>query len=391
MPELGNFVRVYATDQKIIGDTASAELLDSASKEPVSRQIGDNLVAAFPIKDFSGSTKGVFVFVRNVGDLLDKSHVLTYSLIIAGNLQGGLYSFNWRIFHSLLIHNSQIHQPDRQRPAARLRQRGQRLHVASASSKISSSSQTLAHGAQEQSAAHKETLAKLEEIAGSIGTAANLTMGADKMMKENIRKSSVTLKTIVELSHEMAKVEKDSDEIIKVIKNIDEIAFQTNLLALNAAVEAARAGEAGSGFAVVAGEVRELAMRAAQASRSTQELLEGTVSRVRASALSIRDMSEQFEGIVETATLMGEKTFAITKATEEISQASVQITEAAHESVRATEITVTSSEESAASAEKLSFQAKNMQGMVDDLNTLVTGSALGLAHKSQETADSDEK
>ena len=115
-----------------------------------------------------------------------------------------------------------------------------------------------------------------------------------------------------DLARNMGQIEADSDKTGKIIKTIDEIAFQTNLLALNAAVEAARAGEAGAGFAVVAEEVRNLAMRAAEAAKSTQTLLEGTIKQVKISAAAVRAMSEDFEGIVESATVMGEKTAAIT-------------------------------------------------------------------------------
>jgi methyl-accepting chemotaxis protein len=79
------------------------------------------------------------------------------------------------------------------------------------------------------------------------------------------------------MNFSMKKIHSAADCTAEIIRDINEIAFQTNLLALNAAVEAARAGDAGKSFAVVAEEVRNLAIRAKEAAKKTEELIKQSV------------------------------------------------------------------------------------------------------------------
>ncbi len=159
----------------------------------------------------------------------------------------------------------------------------------------------------------------------------------------------------------------------QIIKTIDEIAFQTNLLALNAAVESARAGEAGAGFSVVAGEVRNLAMRAAEAAKNTQHLLDSTVSGVSQAAQSMRDINDDFEGIIESATMIGDKTAAITEQSRIQAAGIEQISLAVKEIDRVIQDVAASSQESASASEELSAMATEMKGYVNDLLTIVVG------------------
>jgi methyl-accepting chemotaxis protein len=130
------------------------------------------------------------------------------------------------------------------------------------------------------------------------------------------------------LTTSMQDISKASEETQKIIKNIDEIAFQTNLLALNAAVEAARAGEAGAGFAVVASEVRNLAMRAANAARSTADLIEGSVKRIKTGSEMVKQTSEGFGSVANKASKVGELLAEIAAASKEQAQGIDQVNQA---------------------------------------------------------------
>ena len=245
--------------------------------------------------------------------------------------------------------------------------------VTAASGEVSTASQSLAAGASEQAASIEETAAALEEMSSIAQKTAELTKGAEELMLLNIEKSASSLKSLIEMTKTMSEVERDSEKIGDIIKTIDEIAFQTNLLALNAAVEAARAGEAGAGFAVVADEVRTLAIRAAEAAQNTQALLEGTASRIKISAASLRNMSDDFEHIVESATTIGGKTEAITSASKEQAQGIEQINGAVAQVDEITQQNAANAEESASAAEELSAQAVEMRQVVMNISSVVLG------------------
>ncbi len=189
--------------------------------------------------------------------------------------------------------------------------------VFNSSLELSEASRGLAKGTSEQASASEESSAALNEIAATSKETSEFTHGAKDLMTENMKNSVKAVKALVELTGEIAYIEKDSDQISNIIKVIDEIAFQTNLLALNAAVEAARAGEVGSGFAVVADEVRNLAIRSAEAAKSTQSLLESIVKRISESARSIKSINNDFDGIIRSAAVMGDRTTRINNAINE--------------------------------------------------------------------------
>jgi methyl-accepting chemotaxis protein len=182
------------------------------------------------------------------------------------------------------------------------------------------------------------------------------------------------------MSRAIDKISKSSEETVKIIKTIDEIAFQTNLLALNAAVEAARAGEAGAGFAVVADEVRNLALRAADAAKTTNALIENTIKAVRDGSELTRLTQDAFQRNVETSKRAGELVGEIVAASEEQAQGIDQINKAVADMDKVTQQSASNAEETASASEEMSAQAEQMKAFVGNLETLI-----GAAGKDRES------
>ena len=246
--------------------------------------------------------------------------------------------------------------------------------VATASQQINSTNQILASGASEQAASIEETSSSLEEMSSMTNQNAENAGQADSNMRAAIEIIGSANHAVENMQVSMEDITRASEETSKIIKTIDEIAFQTNLLALNAAVEAARAGEAGAGFAVVADEVRNLAIRAADAAKTTAELIEGTVKKVNSGSDLVKQISESFANVESNATNVGDLVSEIAAASNEQAQGIGQINSAVNEMDKVVQQNAANAEESTSAAEELSSQAVHMQAVVEDLSALVGGS-----------------
>ena len=243
--------------------------------------------------------------------------------------------------------------------------------LASASEQVTSSSQQLAEGASEQAASVEETSSSLEEMSSMVKQNADNAGQADGLMQQAGQVVGQANQSMTELVSSMEGISKASIETQKVVKTIDEIAFQTNLLALNAAVEAARAGEAGAGFAVVAEEVRNLALRSAEAAKSTAVLIESTVKEVKDGSEIASRTNGAFQEVATTASKVGELLGEIAAASKEQAQGMSQLNVAVSEIDQVTQQNAANAEESASASEEMNAQAEQMKFIVGDLSTIV--------------------
>lgn len=175
----------------------------------------------------------------------------------------------------------------------------------------------LADSTSELAADVEETSSSMEQISAITQQNSDHAGQANQLMN-NIREAFENASSVMEaLTLSMKHISEASMRISQIVKAIDEIAFQTNLLALNAAVEAARAGEAGTGFAVVAGEVRNLAMRSTDAAKNTTDIIEETVRHVTESSDLVIKTNSAFSEVAATIGRISELIKAISTASKE--------------------------------------------------------------------------
>ncbi|MDX2479068.1 MAG: methyl-accepting chemotaxis protein [Desulfuromusa sp.] len=236
--------------------------------------------------------------------------------------------------------------------------------IASGSGQVADASQALSQGATESAASLEEVTASMSEMTGQVRTSAENASVANQLSSESQQAAEKGNNQMAEMVSSMNEINQAGQNISKIIKVIDEIAFQTNLLALNAAVEAARAGQHGKGFAVVAEEVRNLAARSAKAAEETAELIEGSVRLTDRGAQMAQQTAAGLKDITDGTTKVSDLLEEIATASNEQAQGISEVTTGLGQIDQVTQQNTASAEESAAASEELSGQALQMLEMM---------------------------
>lgn len=253
--------------------------------------------------------------------------------------------------------------------------------VAGSSEQVSNGAQSLSQGAAEQASSIEELSAAVTEISEKVQKNAVSSAEASGIVEDVSAHVELSNRQMQAMIAAMGKITNSSNQISKIIKTIDDIAFQTNILALNASVEAARAGNAGKGFAVVANEVRSLASKSAEAARNTSQLIEDSVQAVKEGSQIAGETANSLSMVVDG-------TQSILRITKQISYASNEQSEAIQKLNSGIDLVASvvltnsaTAQESAAAAEELSSQAQMLRSLVGQFQLNHTA----LSAQNQET------
>jgi len=236
--------------------------------------------------------------------------------------------------------------------------------VAGGAEQVSNGAQALSQGATEQASSIQELAASINDISDKVNQNADNAREANTVVGSVSTEMNMSNEKMQQMIQAMGDISNCSNEIGKIIKTIEDIAFQTNILALNAAVEAARAGSAGKGFAVVADEVRNLASKSAEASQNTSALIENSLKAVengtQIAGETAQSMLQAVNAVNEMTGIIGQ----ISEASSNQADAISQITTGIDQISSVVQTNSATAEESAAASEELSSQSQLMKSLV---------------------------
>lgn len=231
----------------------------------------------------------------------------------------------------------------------------------SLSEQLAARSSALAAKTELQSASLIQTSASMEQMAATTKNTADNTRLANEKANVATLQAKRGGELMGQVANNMHSITECAQQMTEIITMIDGIAFQTNILALNAAVEAARAGDHGKGFSVVAGEVRSLAHRSAEAAKSIKSLIAVTSSNVSQGAMVVAEAEKNMHEIVSGSGQVSKLMDEISTSTYEQEKGIAQITQALTDLENVTQSNVGMVEELSGSSTVLKKQVVELQ------------------------------
>jgi len=232
--------------------------------------------------------------------------------------------------------------------------------VGNASAEISQANNDLSLRTERQAAALEQTTAAMQHLGEAAQGSAGDAQTANELAREAARVAEQGGQVVAEVVATMQRINASSRQVADIVGVIDAIAFQTNILALNAAVEAARAGEQGLGFAVVAGEVRQLAGRSADAAREIKRLIADSVAEVDAGTEQVARAGSTMGNVVASIDRVTQIVDQISSVGQAQSRSVAEVTQAVQLMDQSTQQNAALVEQTAAAAESLKQQAQGL-------------------------------
>ena len=317
----------------------------------------------YPHKDEIGELS------RSISEVIGRSKKIVFDLrdrldaMAGGNFTENLESEEYVGDYAPLLESLKHIQEDMNRTLQEVH--ASSVQVLSSAEQVNTGAQSLSQGATEQASSIEELSANMQDISHSIQASTKTAGEAYKLQGE----AGVAVLQSNEKMEEMRKAMDDitakSNEISKIIKTIDDIAFQTNILSLNAAIEAARAGAAGKGFAVVADEVGNLAQKSAKAAQNTGLLIEETIEAVEKGAKITEETAESLNSVSKSTEEVNTLIEKISSASSKDLEGITSLNQGLQQISSVVQANSATAEQSAAASEELTGQANKMNELVE--------------------------
>ena len=306
---------------------------------------------------------------RSISEVIGRSKKIVFDLrdrldaMAGGNFTENLESEEYVGDYAPLLESLKHIQEDMNRTLQEVH--ASSVQVLSSAEQVNTGAQSLSQGATEQASSIEELSANMQDISQSIQASTKTAGDAYKLQGE----AGVAVLQSNEKMEEMRKAMDDitakSNEISKIIKTIDDIAFQTNILSLNAAIEAARAGAAGKGFAVVADEVGNLAQKSAKAAQNTGLLIEETIEAVEKGAKITEETAESLNSVSKSTEEVNTLIEKISAASSKDLEGITSLNQGLQQISSVVQANSATAEQSAAASEELTGQANKMNELVE--------------------------